>query len=794
MSGPYTRDSLPALPPGFVLAPDVETGGEWTRSAPRPVTRSAAGDGATRNGGLPPLPPGFVLQDREPIRAQLDDGRILEFPAGTSPATIQDAVAKAMADGVNPGDAAAIGAGAATPHGGIRDLILNDGKQTPQQQPAGIVANIGAGASQGVYGDLLGQPAELANLALKQIGLGSERPLGGTEDMRSVSDYIATIPNRIGAAVEQGSLDPLVTGRSQRVVPVTEGERIAFAGGRAAGNAAGTMMGGQVLAAASNPGGMANAIGSALRAQPVNQIVSSATGGAVGEATGNPWLGLAAGLGTSAAMNVGSNAVAGITAPFRETGRQQIVGGTLARFADQNADDLARQLALRGDDPLPGSVRTTAEASRNAGLANIERGMRNDPQAAATFYNADQARLAARDARVATMGQGMDAPTAGGVIRNSFDDAYGAARQTTNRAYDAVRNSQAAIDPQDAYTAGAKSLQKYFGPGAGDPPPELAQMLGDLRSGNVPLPMLERIMQRASAFARQSTDPRAQAVAKDIRTAVNSSLQSAAEKGLMPAEDAAAVLAARSARAEQGQVFENQFTGRLSGRTPRGSTSAPLMDSEIPSQFFGASKTTPDKIRALGRALWDNPEGMDALREYGIGEFRRTAYNARGELQAEAARRWMRDNHAGINAVPGLRDVLERTMRPVLADADSARFARDAGRAVGSNTVQNTMTATAMDKITGVPLSSIPGVESVYASTVGRIGKLAGTDDALREAMMRALLDPDYAANALRMSDEAGYNSVPLLRALNVPIGGVSAYGIRDALDGPNKARQRAPR
>lgn len=183
----------------------------------------------------------------------------------------------------NAGDAAAAGVASgpwekyAQPEqkqevkGGIRDLILNDGRP---KEGAGVVANVGAGASRGVYGDVLGLPVDLVNLALKQVGLGSERPFGGSEDMRSVADFIA----------------------GGRVEPTTEGERIAYSGGRAAGNAAGSMGVGAALSAAPALGQVTNAVGKALTTQPLTQVASAATGGAVGEATDNPLLGLVAAL------------------------------------------------------------------------------------------------------------------------------------------------------------------------------------------------------------------------------------------------------------------------------------------------------------------------------------------------------------------------------------------------------------------------------------------------------------------------------------------------------------------
>jgi hypothetical protein len=195
-----------------------------------------------------------------------------------------------------------------------------------QPQGAGIVANIGAGASRGLYGDVLGGASELVNAGLGLVGLGSERPVGGSEDLRSVSDFIANAPARYAAtrdaAIKQGQVtDPsqagdLVAGalspsawrdhgaihKDARVEPVTEDEQIAYAGGRAGGQAMGSIAGGHLLAQANNP--MVQTIGQTLKAAPVRQVVASGAGGAVGEATDNPWLGLATALLTAGGMTV----------------------------------------------------------------------------------------------------------------------------------------------------------------------------------------------------------------------------------------------------------------------------------------------------------------------------------------------------------------------------------------------------------------------------------------------------------------------------------------------------------
>lgn len=101
------------------------------------------------------------------------------------------------------------------------------------------------------------------------------------------------------------------------------------------------------------------------------------------------------GGGVSAALPVGmaaGSAVKGMVQPFTEQGRQAIAGRTLQRFAtDPNAIAGASPAGL-----VPGSVPTLAEATQDTGLAQLQRSLMNNPDAAAVISARDMANNAAR--------------------------------------------------------------------------------------------------------------------------------------------------------------------------------------------------------------------------------------------------------------------------------------------------------------------------------------------------------------------------------------------------------------
>lgn len=155
---------------------------------------------------------------------------------------------------------------------------------------------------------LLGMPVDLANMGLKAIGLGSDKPVGGSGTFRDLFDYTGRAAN----VVRTGSTDAL--SKSVRGTPETTGERIIYGASRGLGDAAGMLLGAGAVKAAtapvmiapgiSAPPSVVNRVATALTANPGTQIASGIAGGAVGEATDSPVAGLATALAVGAAPSL----------------------------------------------------------------------------------------------------------------------------------------------------------------------------------------------------------------------------------------------------------------------------------------------------------------------------------------------------------------------------------------------------------------------------------------------------------------------------------------------------------
>ena len=112
--------------------------------------------------------------------------------------------------------------------------------------------------------------------------------------------------------------------------------------------------------------------------------------------------GAMAGILAGRALGVGYNALRSTAEPFFQGGQERIAARTLQAFAggDQASAQAATNISSAGS-VLPGVQPTTAELANNAGLAQLERQLRNNPQVMTEF--------AARDAVNRTaVTQGLD--------------------------------------------------------------------------------------------------------------------------------------------------------------------------------------------------------------------------------------------------------------------------------------------------------------------------------------------------------------------------------------------------
>lgn len=259
------------------------------------------------------------------------------------------------------------------PEGATQEQALDYAKQKFSQKPA--------------------EPAKTTGENLKrQVGLTGRYLAEGP------AEFVGIFADPIGAVISKATgqrYQPLGEYVSQRLddaglpKPETPVERVVGDASRAvSGNAASMGAGGL----ASRVPGIVGEAGKAISSYRGGQIASATGAGAASgtsrEMGGGPAVQFGAGIvGGAAPMSVDFPArmlplavrgVDALVAPFTASGRESIVGNTLRRFA-LNPDDATRNMNQAGEI-VPGSRPTTAQAARDPGLANLERGLRNNPE------------------------------------------------------------------------------------------------------------------------------------------------------------------------------------------------------------------------------------------------------------------------------------------------------------------------------------------------------------------------------------------------------------------------------
>lgn len=455
------------------------------------------------------------------------------------------------------------------------------------------ISAIGSKASNIVI-DALGAPVDAAWWLMKQLGAEQNEP-------RKLSDLITETPGK--PKVPFGGSESIKRGLGAVGVrtdmePQTTAGRIGSRVLGEIGSAAIPMTAAaQAARSFTQMGPVGRTVTSLLTEAPVAQTGVAATtglgagighevGGETGEAIGALTGAVGGALGAGVAPTVGAityNTGKSILEPFRESGRQAIVGRTMRRLAEE-----PETLGARLEDVteiIPGSMPTTAQATGDRALLAAERGLASgDPRTGAAFERraADQsaARVSALDeipampttdgsmadartvagyiasradefrgatdeiiqraaqaaqARFNQLGDEIRPDVAGRVIREEYDKAYQAMRQQVRGAYEGVDpDGTATLDIGAIVQRADQSARTIFGPGSGGVPPEIDSILRELNEygQNAPYAVLQRLRSRAGIIAKNASgadgDPRTATVAGDIRSAIDSQINRAA--------------------------------------------------------------------------------------------------------------------------------------------------------------------------------------------------------------------------------------------------------------------------
>lgn len=198
------------------------------------------------------------------------------------------------------------------------------GEWTPAEGPdrfrlAGLYAQNARDSIAGVAGT----PVDLVNLGLSGIGLGSEKPV-------------------LGSAWNRAMLDKLVPGG--RMAPAkTVMEKVAAGTGAGLGGVIGTMLpAGAIAEGVGNFGPITRSVAAEMTRGPGSQMFGGIVGGTVGEVTGNPYLGIGAGV----TAGLGSEGVRrGTAAILGRTGQQSALPGSIPPAFSGSTPTRAEQAA-----------------------------------------------------------------------------------------------------------------------------------------------------------------------------------------------------------------------------------------------------------------------------------------------------------------------------------------------------------------------------------------------------------------------------------------------------------------
>lgn len=473
--------------------------------------------------------------------------------------------------------------------------------------------------------------------------------------------------------------------------------------GNLTGNVAAMIPSALIPGAGALPG--AAAIGAVTGAlQPSASTGETLQNTAVGAAAGPA--GVLAGRGIGAALSAGR----GLIEPFTKKGQEAIAARTLQQFASDPAKAAA---ALKsGAEIVPGSTPTMAQASGDAGLAQLERTLANNPETGRRLADQFSAQRAARLGavqKVAGTDEYFDAIKDG--IKTFAKQDYEAAIKAgfDPRALAANKDKLTAILSRPSIKSAAATARELAA--------ETGETLSDL--GSV-----------------KGLDYLVKALDNDISAATSgaSSIGKAKLSALISTKNELQDLigAVAPAYAEARKNFAQMAQQRNAMEAARDV----LNRMQSPLGRYGAS--TNELRNEYARAL----EGATTSIKRSTGMDR------------------------PLSAVMPQKDI--DALEAVAKDMARASTADNLGRAVGSNTAQNLAAQNLLRRTlgpTGLPQSwAESNVLQGFLAPYTGIAKLGGAEQAVLDRLSRAALDPKDAASLLQMAAKEPEKLRSLLR------------------------------
>lgn len=429
---------------------------------------------------------------------------------------------------------------------------------------------------------------------------------------------------------------------------------------------------------------------------------------------------LGAGIGAAlppslaAAGKIGRVAGAAV-APFTQSGKDRIVGSTLREFA---SDPVTAQAALRAaPEVVPGSAPTTAAAAGDVGLAGLQRTVLNrNPglaaEAAERASTQNEARTRVLEAIAGNQGK------------------IAAAEEARNAATGAMR--EAALD-----RAGNIQAQSLIG--------GIDNLLADPNNAGLLVQRALRQFRGQIADTAQDGAINARAlyaIRKDINDVLGGKLQG--ESGNLK-RASSQLIGVKSMIDDAIESASNRVTPSAERGIATGQAGAAGAD--------GLTSGKPSASwREYLRQYSDQSVPIDQMKtlEDVMQRVQTGAMDTRGNLVMSSAKLNNILKKDGAELARSLSPDQMQVLRNLQADLNASTLASTAGKAVGSNTVQNL----GSDRVLSEALGRRVGGSGLAQETLGRAAGFTArrANAAIEERLGEALMDPQTAALLMELS------------------------------------------
>ncbi len=568
-------------------------------------------------------------------------------------------------------------------------MIVGEAPAAPRRpRSEELLRQLGLTARAGIEG-VTALPAMVANVpyALADIGIGLAQNVGAN---------VPTLQQRGISATRSGQIISDILGLPR---PETEMERgvqsIAQAMGGAAGSARMAEAAGRQLASP-----IARQVAQTLATSPLAQTAAAATAASATEAVkemgGGTGAQLAAGLlggaivpgGGTAAQAVG-RAAPEVVRPFTQSGREVITGNVLRQLATDA--ERAAEAAVTYTPRVPGYTPTTAQATRDVGLISAEgtiRAMDQTGQFGTQIGQANRARMAILD-RLAK-------------DKKALDDAL----KKRDEVADPIREAAFA-----KVTIDSEAFKGNISQNVNKAIDEILASPSGVRES-----IIDVMEDAKRQIARASTPQDLYEIRKDLRAQAQGLLDKSGRGGPTAGASKVAKKELEQVIRSVDDVITDAAPGYKEYLQKYAASSRGIERLEAAQEFRGKVLTTTPDPSSLGDYLISQPSFVRAIR------------NAEKETN------------------------LSKTQLAVLRrlgeDLDSGVLGR-AVKVPGSDTFKNLSTANIIGGIVGKQMFGeiSPGLQKAAAPLNWLYN---GTDDAIRQLLVDAMLDPKLAGSLMK--------------------------------------------